>query len=226
MSQKVIQLEHIVKKYGKGDAEFTALNDVSFTVNTGELVAIMGSSGSGKTTMMNMIGLLDRPTSGSYTLGGVNVDQMKDDELSLVRNQKIGFIFQSFFLLPRFSAIHNVTLPLMYRGVAQSEANDRAMEIFKKMDIERLANNRPNQMSGGQQQRVAISRALISEPDLILADEPTGALDEKTSDAVLELLTDLNQKEGKTIVIVTHDPDVGKACPRITRIHDGEISNE
>jgi len=226
LSSKVIQLENIVKRYGKGSTEFLALKGVNLTVEQGELLAIMGSSGSGKSTMMNIIGLLDRPTSGKYILSGSDVVHMSEDELSFIRNQKIGFVFQSFFLLPKFSALHNVTLPLMYRGVSKAEATEKAMEIFKRMSIERLAHSLPSQMSGGQQQRVAISRALIGNPDLILADEPTGALDEKTSASVLELLKELHQEDKKTIVIVTHDPEVGKQCPRMVKLHDGEIENE
>lgn len=219
----VIELKDIVKIYKSGDTELFALNHVSLTVRQQEMVAIMGESGSGKSTMLNIIGVLDKPTSGNYWLSGTPVETLKGDELSMIRNKKIGFVFQSFFLLPKLTAIQNVMMPLMYRGVSRSEARERSAAMLEKIGIPSLSHHRPNQMSGGQQQRVAIARALIGDPDVILADEPTGALDSKTSQEVMNLFKSLNEDDKKTIVIVTHDASVGKQCQRIIELGDGKI---
>ncbi len=219
----VINLNKVVKTYQSGDTLLTALNTVDLIVEPGELTAIMGESGSGKSTLLNIIGLLDRPSSGNYQLSGTEVETMTDDELSTIRNQKIGFVFQSFFLLPRITAIQNVCIPLRYRGVPNHEAIERSQVMLEKLGVGHLAKHKPNQMSGGQQQRVAMARALVGEPDLILGDEPTGALDSRTSEEVMRLLIDMNEKEGRTIVIVTHDPHVGERCRRVVRLEDGNI---
>lgn len=221
----VIELRNITKTYTVGGQDFHALKGVDIHIEQKELVAIMGSSGSGKSTMLNILGLLDRPSSGQYHLSGTDVSHFNDDELADFRNHKIGFVFQSFFLLPRFTALQNITLSLSYRGMDHAHAEEKAHAMLDKMGIARLANSKPNAMSGGQQQRVAIARALVGEPDLILADEPTGALDSKTSDAVMDVLTHLNKNENKTVVIVTHDPEVGAACDRIIHLADGEVSD-
>lgn len=222
----VIELKDIVKSYKTGDTELVALNHVSMKIEQHEMVAIMGQSGSGKSTMLNIIGVLDQPTSGKYCLSGIEVETLKGDELSVIRNKKIGFVFQSFFLLPRMTAIQNVMMPLMYRGVPKNEAHERSASMLEKVGILQLAESRPSQMSGGQQQRVAIARALVGDPDVILADEPTGALDSKTSQEVMNLFVGLNQNDNKTIVIVTHDPHVGDQCQRIIQLQDGKIVSE
>lgn len=219
----VIALHNIEKVYRSGESDLIALDHVSLDVMSGELTAIMGESGSGKSTLLNIIGLLDRPTRGTYRLGGTLVDDMDDDELSTVRNRKIGFVFQSFFLLPRLTALQNVIMPLMYRGEHGAYAREKGLKMLDKVGIHHLSHHRPSQMSGGQQQRVAIARALVGEPDVVLADEPTGALDTNTSFEVMRLLTELNEKEGKTIVIVTHDPRIGAACKRVVLVQDGKI---
>jgi putative ABC transport system ATP-binding protein len=172
---------------------------------------------------MNIIGFLDRLSSGRYFFNNVDVSSLTEDELADIRNQKIGFVFQSFFLLPRLTALQNVVLPLFYRGMAQTEANQHAMAILEKVGVAHLANNRPNQLSGGQQQRVAIARALVGDPEVILADEPTGALDSDTGNEVMQLFTDLNRKEGRTIVIITHDKEISRRCERVVTIKDGVL---
>lgn len=225
MSTKIIELKKIVKTYITGEQEFSALKSIDLSIYEKELVAIIGASGSGKSTMLNILGLLDRPTSGEYFFSGTEVSKFDDDELAYFRNIKIGFVFQSFFLLPRFTAIQNIMMPLIYRGLDRFSAHDQALKMLDKMEILRLANSRPNAMSGGQQQRVAIARALVTDPDLILADEPTGALDTKTSNTVMEIIHDLNKNDGKTIIIVTHDPEVSEQCQRIVHIHDGELDD-
>ena len=206
-----------------GDNTFEALKDINIHVEESEVVAIIGPSGSGKSTTMNIIGLLDRQTSGQYFLNGSEVKKLKSNELATLRNKSIGFIFQSFFLLPKLTALQNVALPLVYRGVSKKERNTRALEMLKKVDMADHAHHKPFELSGGQQQRVAIARALVGEPAIILADEPTGALDSKTSQDVLNLLLDLNRNLSSTVVIITHDMDVANQCPRIIHIHDGNI---
>ena len=219
----VIKLQNIRKAYPSGETELVALKNINLTVNEGEFVAIMGESGSGKSTMLNILGVLDRPTSGTYFLSGTKVETLGDDELSTIRNKKIGFVFQSFFLLPRLTALQNVMLPLRYRGTPVDEAKEKALAMLDKVAIPHLHHHKPNQLSGGQQQRVAIARALVGEPSLILADEPTGALDRKTSQEVIDLLKSLHTKDNKTIVVVTHDHKVGEQCERIVLLEDGDI---
>lgn len=203
-----------------------ALNHVDVQIEKHQLVAIIGQSGSGKSTMMHMIGLLDRPTSGSYLLNNKEVSKLSDDELSAIRNETIGFAFQAFFLLPRFTATQNVMLPLLYRNIDIDEARKRAIAMLEKIEIGRLKDNKPSQMSGGQQQRVAIARALVGNPEIILADEPTGALDSSTSQEVLNIFLNLNKKDRKTVIIVTHDPHVAEQCERIITVCDGKIEKD
>ncbi len=219
----LIKLEHACKSYRMGETEVQALRDASLEIERGEMMAIVGTSGSGKSTLMNIIGFLDRLSSGRYFFNNVDVSSLTEDELADIRNQKIGFVFQSFFLLPRLTALQNVVLPLFYRGMAQTEANQHAMAILEKVGVAHLANNRPNQLSGGQQQRVAIARALVGDPEVILADEPTGALDSDTGNEVMQLFTDLNRKEGRTIVIITHDKEISRRCERVVTIKDGVL---
>jgi len=219
----VIELIDITKTYRMGASEFQALKGISFRVEKGELVSIVGPSGSGKSTTMHIIGLLDRPTSGKYIINDQDASNLSRSEQATMRNKFIGFIFQSFFLLNKLSSIENVGLPLYYRGVSShSEIRDRSMEMLKKVDMEKYATHKPNELSGGQRQRVAIARALVGEPELVLADEPTGALDSKTSQQVMDLLKHLSQ--GTTVIIITHDLGVAKQCPRVMRIADGLIT--
>lgn len=220
----LIKLIDVSKRYPLGDDFFLALKNINFSLSKGEMTAIIGASGSGKSTLMNIIGFLDRCTSGEYYFDGINVSKLSKQELADIRNQKIGFIFQSFFLLLRSTAIQNVMLPLFYRGTPKAEAREKALQMLEKVGVAELANHKPNQLSGGQQQRVAIARALVNDPEVILADEPTGALDSKTSAEVMSLLLKLNQEEGRTIVIITHDQDVSEQCERIVTIKDGQIS--
>jgi putative ABC transport system ATP-binding protein len=222
--QPVIRLEHICKTYGAGDTEVHALNEVSLIVNPGEYCAIMGPSGSGKSTAMNVIGCLDRPTSGSYYLDGVDVARLSDQELAHIRNRKIGFVFQQFHLLPQLSAVENVMLPMVYAGVPAQERKDRAIEALTRVGLAKRLNNRPNQLSGGQQQRVAIARAIVNKPVLLLADEPTGALDSQTTQEVLNIFSELNTS-GMTVVMVTHEPEVARQTHRIVWFRDGEVVN-
>ena len=200
-----------------------ALREVSLTINRSEMLAIVGASGSGKSTLMNIIGFLDRPSSGHYIYNDSDVATRTEDELATIRNQEIGFVFQSFFLLPRLTALQNVTLPLFYRGLAEKEAANQAQQILERMNVGHLSNHRPNQLSGGQQQRVAIARALVGNPNVILADEPTGALDSETGNEVMKLFDDLHRVEGRTIVIITHDKDISRRCDRVVTIKDGVL---
>jgi putative ABC transport system ATP-binding protein len=215
-------LEHIDKIYGEGDAQVHALNDVCLTVNRGDYLAVMGTSGSGKSTAMNILGCLDRPTRGRYWLNGVEVDGLSDDELADIRNSQLGFVFQQFHLLPQFSAMENVMLPMIYSGVPAPERRQRASEVLRRVGLGHRLDNRPNQLSGGQQQRVAIARAIINRPALLLADEPTGALDSQTTTEVLNLFDELNQ-EGITILLVTHEEEVGARAQRVVHFRDGRI---
>lgn len=219
----LIRLEKVTKTYHLGDNDFHALKGINFQLERGEMTAIIGMSGSGKSTLMNIIGFLDHCTTGRYFFSGNDVSHLSEDELADIRNQKIGFVFQSFFLLPRSNALQNVMLPLFYRGTPREEAKDKAMVMLEKVGVAHLAHHRPNQLSGGQQQRVAIARALVGDPELILADEPTGALDSQTGNEVMELFTRLNQDEGRTIVIITHDKEVSRRCVRTETIKDGII---
>ena len=218
----IIRIEDVYKVYGIGNTEVRALNGVSLVVEQGEYCAIMGASGSGKSTAMNIIGCLDRPTSGHYYLDGVDVSQLGDADLAGIRNLKIGFVFQQFHLLPQLTALENVMLPMVYAGIPGSERRDRAMEALKRVGLENRMKNKPNQLSGGQQQRVAIARAIVNRPVLLLADEPTGALDSHTTAEVMNIFTELNQA-GITVVMVTHEPDVARLTRRIVWFRDGEV---
>lgn len=213
-----------------GDEEIHALNDVSIQINEGEFTSIVGASGSGKSTMMNIIGLLDLPSEGAYFLDGFNTTQMSDDELSRYRNQKIGFVFQSFHLLPKSSALKNVEMPMQYASAYNNSLTDEvirkmALDTLDKVGLSSRVHHLPNELSGGQRQRVAIARALVNNPKILLADEPTGALDSKTSEEILNLFEELN-KQGVTVIIVTHDQNVAKRCKRILRMTDGLIQEE
>mgnify|MGYP002514789887 FL=1 len=221
----LIQLSNIVKSYRNGDQELNVLKGIDLTVYEGEFVAIMGPSGSGKSTLMNIIGLLDRPTSGDYSLNGTQVEELKEKELAKVRNQEIGFVFQQFFLLSKLSALQNVELPLVYAGVNSLKRRQLAKQFLEKVELSERMKHLPSELSGGQKQRVAIARALVNNPSIILADEPTGALDTKTSDQIMQLLTELN-REGKTIVMVTHEPEIADFATRKIVIRDGEITRD
>lgn len=222
----VIQMNELRKVYRIGDQEIHALRGVSLSIEEGDFVAIMGPSGSGKSSMMNVIGCLDKPTSGEFFLDGYPISQAHDDDLAVIRNQKIGFVFQNFNLLPRTTALENVELPLLYAGVSPRERRERAIRALTSVGLEHRLNNRPNELSGGQQQRVSIARALVNDPVIVLADEPTGALDTRTSEEIMGIFQQLNDA-GKTIILVTHEPDIAEYAKRIVRFRDGQIvSNE
>jgi putative ABC transport system ATP-binding protein len=221
----MIELSHITKIYRMGGVDITVLSDVSLTVRPGELIAIMGPSGSGKSTIMNMLGCLDRPTSGSYRFEGREINSMTDDELASIRNVKIGFVFQTFNLLPRFTALKNVEVPLIYSGVPARIRKERAMPMLQQVGLAERMYHKPTELSGGQQQRVAIARALVNHPPLLLADEPTGNLDSRSGEEILDILTGLNQ-QGVTVIIVTHDQSVAARCRRVISVKDGQIVDD
>lgn len=223
VKQELISLKNIVKSYKNGDQELQVLKGINLEVYEGEFVAIMGPSGSGKSTLMNIIGLLDRPTSGDYSLNGKKVETLSDRHLAFVRNKEIGFVFQQFFLLSKLNALQNVELPLIYAGVSVSQRRQLAKQYLEKVELEKRMKHLPSELSGGQKQRVAIARALVNNPSIILADEPTGALDTKTGEQIMALLTALN-REGKTIIMVTHEPDIADYATRKIVIRDGEIT--
>ncbi|MWC27225.1 ABC transporter ATP-binding protein [Paenibacillus sp. MMS18-CY102] len=224
-NSSLIEIEKLVKTYRMGQETVTVLQEVSVTVERGDFIAIVGPSGSGKSTMMNIIGCLDIPTSGSYRLDGTEVKGLSDNKLAAIRNHKIGFIFQGFQLLPRLTAIENVELPLIYRGMATKERRAKASEALRKVGLEDRMHHKPSELSGGQQQRVAIARALAGEPPILLADEPTGALDTRTGQEVLALMEDLH-RQGHTIVLITHDMDVAERAERVVRMKDGVLTED
>ena len=223
--KKLIELKNINKSYRNGDQELQVLKDISLEVEEGEFVAIMGPSGSGKSTLMNIIGMLDRPTTGEYHLGSEEVAKLGDKKLAKVRNRQIGFVFQQFFLLSKLNALQNVELPLIYAGVGLSKRKSLAEQFLTKVELDTRMHHLSSELSGGQKQRVAIARALVNNPSLILADEPTGALDTKTGEQIMELLTELN-REGKTIIMVTHEPEIAAYAKRQIVIRDGVISSD
>jgi putative ABC transport system ATP-binding protein len=221
----IIRLEGVSKVYGLGETIVNALKDVNLIVNAGEYCAIMGASGSGKSTMMNIIGCLDRPTTGSYYLDGEAVAQMDDEQLAHIRNRKIGFVFQQFHLLSQVSALENVMLPMIYANVPAAERKERAIAALQQVGLGDRLNNRPTQLSGGQQQRVAIARAIVNHPVMLLADEPTGALDSKTTQEILEIFGNLNAA-GMTVVMVTHEAEVARSTRRVVWFRDGQVIHE
>jgi len=220
----VAELIHIVKTYGSGDTEVRALNDLTLTVERGDYLAVMGASGSGKSTAMNILGCLDRPTGGRYLLNGHAVETMGDDALADLRNQQLGFVFQQFHLLPQLTALENVMLPMIYAGIPAEQRRQRASQALGRVGLQQRLGNRPNQLSGGQQQRVAIARAIINQPALLLADEPTGALDSRTTAEVLDIFDELHSS-GMTVVMVTHEDDVAARAQRLVVFRDGRIAD-
>jgi putative ABC transport system ATP-binding protein len=221
----MIELSNITKTYRMGEVDITVLSSVSLSVRSGELIAIMGPSGSGKSTLMNIIGCLDRPTNGTYRFEDREISAMTDDELASIRNVKIGFVFQTFNLLPRFSALKNVEVPLVYSGVPARLRKERAVPLLQQVGLSDRMYHKPTELSGGQQQRVSIARALVNHPPLLLADEPTGNLDSRSGAEILNILTGLNE-QGVTIMIVTHDKDIAARCKRIINLKDGQIIND
>ncbi|MBR3163306.1 MAG: ABC transporter ATP-binding protein [Clostridia bacterium] len=218
----MIKLKNIKKSFVLGEEKVKALDDVSLEIEKGDFIAIIGPSGSGKSTLMNILGLLDVPDSGEYLFDEKEVSNLSDNDLAEIRNKKIGFVFQNFNLLPKMNAIENIQVPLLYRGMTDKESKDRALEVLKKVGLKGREQHLPSQLSGGQQQRVAIARAIAGNPEIILADEPTGALDSKTSEEVMEQLKELNEK-GQTIILITHDINVAKKAKKIIEILDGKL---
>lgn len=227
MSKTVISMRNIIKRYYIGKPnELQILNGINLDVEEGEFLAIVGQSGSGKSTLMNMIGALDRPTEGTYYLNGVDISTLDDTALSRIRNKEIGFVFQTFNLISRTSALKNVEMPMMYAGVPRKERLKRAEELLEIVDMASRADHQPNELSGGQKQRVAIARAMANRPSILLADEPTGALDSKTGRMIMDLFHKLHREEGTTIVLITHSNELAKECDRIVTISDGSIIND
>lgn len=225
--KEIIHLENIIKRFYIGQPnELEILHGISLSVYEGEFVSIVGASGSGKSTLMNIIGALDKPTEGKYTLDGVDVVNAEDYELSAIRNRKIGFVFQTYNLIARTSALKNVEMPMLYKGVGRKERRERAIELLKMVDMETRMQHTPDELSGGQKQRVAIARAMACDPSIILADEPTGALDTKTGRAVMDIFHRLNEEQGKTIVLITHAPELAAETERIITLSDGCITGE
>ncbi|NLG95946.1 MAG: ABC transporter ATP-binding protein [Chloroflexi bacterium] len=225
MTDDVIRAENLVKTYQMGDVQVHALCGVSFTIRRGEILSIMGPSGSGKSTLMNILGCLDRPTSGEYYLDGERVSGMNDDQLASIRNRKVGFIFQSFNLLPRQTALSNVELPMRYAGVTK-DRQKRAREALEAVGLADRIHHKPKELSGGQQQRVAIARALVNEPAILMADEPTGNLDSKSGKEIMDIILRLNREKGTTVIIVTHDPRIAEQTQRVIRLMDGMIQED
>ena len=227
MSKTIISMENIIKRYYIGmPNELQILNGISLDIKEGEFVSIVGASGSGKSTLMNIIGALDRPTEGIYHLNGTDISELDDKQLSYIRNSQIGFVFQTFNLIPRTNALKNVELPMLYAGKSRKERHERAMELLKLVGMEERYTHQPNELSGGQKQRVAIARAMANNPSLLLADEPTGALDTKTGHMVMDMFHKLHEDEGKTIVLITHSPELAQETERIITISDGSIVSD
>ncbi len=218
----IVELKNVIKEYANGPLKVTALRGISLRINPGEYAVIMGASGCGKSTMLNLLGCLDRITAGQYLLGGEDISEFSDEQLSAIRSRRIGFIFQSYNLIPQLNVLENIEVPLFYQGVSESDARDRAAALAERMGLSDRLKHKPMELSGGQQQRVAIARSLVADPILMLADEPTGNLDSKTGHEILELIDELNA-EGKTIVMVTHDDEVAHRAQREIRVFDGEI---
>ena len=223
----LIEMKEIIKAYNIGlESEIEILHGIDLKIYEGEFVAIVGESGSGKSTLMNIIGVLDKQTEGEYYLDGIDIKNANEAEMNVIRNKKIGFVFQNFNLIGRTSALRNVELPMLYAGVPAEERTKRAKELLSKVGMASRANHMPNELSGGQKQRVAIARSLVNNPSIILADEPTGALDSETSTMVMNIFNDLNKNQGKTIILITHSKEIAEQCPRIVTIKDGEIIND
>ena len=226
-SKQLIEMKEIIKRYNIGtESEIEILHGIDLKIYEGEFVAIVGESGSGKSTLMNIIGVLDKQTEGEYYLDGIDIKNANEEEMNVIRNKKIGFVFQNFNLIGRTSALKNVELPMLYAGVPAEERTKRAKELLSKVGMASRANHMPNELSGGQKQRVAIARSLVNNPSIILADEPTGALDSETSAMVMDIFNDLNKNQGKTIILITHSKEIAEQCPRIVTIKDGEIIND
>lgn len=223
----LIEMKEIIKAYNIGlESEIEILHGIDLKIYEGEFVAIVGESGSGKSTLMNIIGVLDKQTEGEYYLDGIDIKNANEEEMNVIRNKKIGFVFQNFNLIGRTSALKNVELPMLYAGIPAEERTKRAKELLSKVGMASRANHMPNELSGGQKQRVAIARSLVNNPSIILADEPTGALDSETSAMVMDIFNDLNKNQGKTIILITHSKEIAEQCPRIVTIKDGEIIND
>ena len=223
----LIEMKEIIKAYNIGlESEIEILHGIDLKIYEGEFVTIVGESGSGKSTLMNIIGVLDKQTEGEYYLDGIDIKNANEEEMNVIRNKKIGFVFQNFNLIGRTSALKNVELPMLYAGVPAEERTKRAKELLSKVGMASRANHMPNELSGGQKQRVAIARSLVNNPSIILADEPTGALDSETSAMVMDIFNDLNKNQGKTIILITHSKEIAEQCPRIVTIKDGKIIND